>query len=111
MLTATFVRHRGGRDHIYVTRADGTVVHWKFPAYGDGLPHDLVHLVVESGLEMRDGFWGLIDRGAGDGVQRGYVIPAAYVPPELAAVRLRLLDLQRGWAALPDRGSITVSFG
>ncbi len=153
VLTATFVRHRGGRDHIYVTRADGTEVHWQFPASGDGLPHDLVHLVVESGLEMRDGFWGLIDRGAdvavvdneptlvrggrplvedtafdgdglraaeaavgglgppGDGVQRGYVIPAAYVPPELAAVRLRLLDLQRDWAALPDRGSITVSFG
>ncbi len=153
MLTATFVRHRGARDHIYVTRADGTEVSWQFPTYGDGLPHDLVHLVVEDGLAMSDGFWGLVDRGAdvtlvnnqativrdgrplvddtsvdweglraaeaavagiggpGDGVARGYVIPASYAPPELVAIRLRLSELQRDWTALPDRGSITLSFG
>ena len=29
---------------------------------GDGLPHDLCHLVVEDGLELSEGFWGLFDQ-------------------------------------------------
>ena len=47
---------------MYVTRADGTSTGWEFPSYGDGLPHDMCHLVVEDGLGLSDGFWGLIDR-------------------------------------------------
>jgi hypothetical protein len=64
-LTASFVRHRGRRDRIYVTRSDATEVFWDFPSYGEGLPHDLVHLVVEDGLGIVNGFWGLVDQGAG----------------------------------------------
>lgn len=63
VLTASFVRHRERRDRIYVTRGDGTSISWDFPGYGDHLPHDLVHLVVETGLGIAGGFWGMVDRG------------------------------------------------
>jgi hypothetical protein len=63
VLEASFVKHRQRRDRIYVRRQDGTSVSWDFPSYGDGLPHDLIHLVVENGLGLDDGFWGLIDGG------------------------------------------------
>lgn len=63
MLEAAFVRRRGGRDRVYVTRADGTSTGWDFPSYGDWLPHDLCHLVVEEELGLTNGFWGLVDLG------------------------------------------------
>jgi hypothetical protein len=62
-LTATFVREAGKPDRVYVVRPDGTEVSWSFPTYGDALPHDLVHLVVESAAGLRDGFWGRVARG------------------------------------------------
>jgi len=64
MLEVTFVRKRGSRDRVYVTRSDGTSTGWDFPSYGDGLPHDLCHLVVEDGLGLSEGFWGLVDHHA-----------------------------------------------
>ena len=64
MLRATFVRSADQRDRIYVTRSDGTEVSWSFPTYGEGLPHDLVHLVVEACCGLRSGFWGRVDAGA-----------------------------------------------
>lgn len=48
---------------MYVTRDDGTSTGWDFPSYGDGLPHDLCHLVVEEELNLTEGFWGLVDQG------------------------------------------------
>jgi hypothetical protein len=63
VLEVAFVRRRGGRDRVYVTRSDGTSTGWDFPSYGDWLPHDLCHLVVEEELKLKDGFWGLVDRG------------------------------------------------
>jgi hypothetical protein len=63
VLQVSFVRHRGHRDHVYVTRSDGSSTVWEFPSYGDDLPHDLCHLVVEDGLGITDGFWGLVDQG------------------------------------------------
>jgi hypothetical protein len=62
MLEVSFVRNRGSRDRVYVTRSDGTSTGWDFPSYGDGLPHDLCHLVVEDGLGLAEGFWGLVDQ-------------------------------------------------
>jgi hypothetical protein len=62
MLEVSFVRHRGSRDRVYVKRSDGTSIGWDFPSYGEGLPHDLCHLVVEDGLELSEGFWGLVDQ-------------------------------------------------
>jgi len=62
VLEVSFVRNRGSRDRVYVTRSDGTSAGWDFPTYGDGLPHDLCHLVVEDGLGLSEGFWGLVDQ-------------------------------------------------
>jgi len=62
VLRATFVRRRQGKDRVYVVRRDATTAHWDFPSYGEGLPHDLCHLVVEDGLDLPDGFWGQIDQ-------------------------------------------------
>jgi hypothetical protein len=63
MLRATFVRTAGQPDRVYVVRPDGGEVSWTFPSYGDALPHDLVHLVVEAAAGLRDGFWGRVARG------------------------------------------------
>jgi hypothetical protein len=62
VLEVSFVRNRASRDRVYVTRSDGTSTGWDFPTYGDGLPHDLCHLVVEYGLGLTEGFWGLVDQ-------------------------------------------------
>ena len=62
-LWASFVRILGQPDRIYVHRSDDSEVSWTFPTYGDGLPHDLVHLVVESAFGVRRGFWGRVDSG------------------------------------------------
>jgi hypothetical protein len=62
-LTVSFVRHRERRDRVYVTRPDGSSTGWDFPSYGDRLPHDLCHLVVEETLGIVDGFWGLVAQG------------------------------------------------
>jgi hypothetical protein len=67
VLRATFVRTAGERDRVYVTRSDGTEVSWSFPTYGDGLPHDLVHWVVEACCGLRSGFWARVDGGADPG--------------------------------------------
>ena len=42
---------------------DGSEVSWSFPSYGDGLPHDLVHLVLERRFGLRQGFWGRVAAG------------------------------------------------
>jgi hypothetical protein len=62
-LTVSFVRHRGKRDHVYVTRQDGSSCDWEFPTYGNQLPHDLCHLVIEEMLAISNGFWGLVEQG------------------------------------------------
>jgi hypothetical protein len=64
VLKASFVRTVGDRDRIYVVRSDGSVVNWAFPTYGDALPHDLIHLVVEAAFGLAQGFWGRVDAGA-----------------------------------------------
>lgn len=62
MLEVTFVRNRGSRDRVYVTRNDRTSTGWDFPSYSEGPPHDLCHLVVEDGLGLSEGFWVLVDQ-------------------------------------------------
>ncbi|MCX4243477.1 hypothetical protein [Paraliomyxa miuraensis] len=59
----TFVRHPDAPDRIYVVRDDGTEVSWSFPSYGEGLPHDLVHLLLERRFGLRQGFWGRVADG------------------------------------------------
>lgn len=60
-MKVTFVRDE--RDRIVVRRDDGSEVQWTFRSYGEGLPHDLVHLVVERHLGLSRGFWGLVALG------------------------------------------------
>src|SRR5262245_13460872 len=62
-MDVSFVRVRGQRDRIYARRTNGSEVSWVFPTYGDELPHDLVHLVVEAAFDVRQGFWGRVDEG------------------------------------------------
>ncbi len=66
-MTVRFVRTVGQPDRIYVRRSNGSEVSWSFPTYGLQLPHDLVHLIVESEFQIRDGFWGGKDNYAGFG--------------------------------------------
>ena len=51
------------RDRVYVHRDDGTEVSWSWASYGESLPHDLVHWVIESRLGLTEGFWGLVASG------------------------------------------------
>jgi hypothetical protein len=67
VLKASFVRTVGERDRIYVVRSDGSEVNWAFPTYGDALPHDLIHLVVDAAFGLAQGFWGRVDAGADPG--------------------------------------------
>lgn len=57
---ATFDRVADTRDEIRVVRADGTTVAWSCPTYGGTIPHDLVHVVVESAFRLERGLWGSI---------------------------------------------------
>ena len=59
----SFVRTQGERDRVYVRRTNGTEVSWAFPTFGNYIPHDLVHLVVETAFGLRNGFWGRVDAG------------------------------------------------
>jgi hypothetical protein len=63
-LDVSFVRTAGAHDRVYVHRANGTATGWSFPSYGDQLPHDLVHLVVESSFGVKQGFWGRVAASA-----------------------------------------------
>jgi hypothetical protein len=94
-MRVSFVRHRGERDRIYVVRSVGAELSWEFPTYGDMLPHDLVHLVVEAAFAVRDGFWGRVDRG---------VDP---VRANAAANRIGGADKYRGFG--DDRDEIAVA--
>lgn len=62
-MQVSFVRTAGARDRVYARRTSGSEVSWEFPTYGDELPHDLVHLVVEEAFGLRGGFWGRVDAG------------------------------------------------
>jgi hypothetical protein len=55
----------GGRSHRAVAvRDDGVAVQFAVADYGDRLPHDVVHYLVESTLGLEWGFWGLVAAGA-----------------------------------------------
>jgi hypothetical protein len=62
-VTVRFVRIAGEPDRIYVKRSDGSDASWSFPTFGSEIPHDMVHLVVESMFGIRNGFWGRVDSG------------------------------------------------
>lgn len=49
-------------DRVEARRTDGSVVATSFPHKGP-VPHDAVHLFVEAGLGITNGFWGLVEGG------------------------------------------------
>ncbi len=51
------------RDRLRYVRADGSTTETAMPRQGT-LPHDLIHYVVETGLGLKNGFTGLVARGA-----------------------------------------------
>jgi len=53
-------------DRIEMRRGDGSVARTTFPKKGP-VPHDVVHLMVESELGIAKGFWGLVAGGAEPG--------------------------------------------
>ena len=58
-----FVRISGEPDRIYVKRSDGSETQWTFPTFGNEIPHDMMHLIVETKFGLRRGFWGRVDDG------------------------------------------------
>jgi len=137
MLEVSFVRRRGNRDRVYVHRSDGTALDWSFPTYGDGLPHDLCHLVVEDELGLSEGFWGLIDQGVDVGLVDNHATLMRDGRPLVAdrdvdfsglteaeaavaavgsasgtvdSIARRLAELGEQWRALGDGGAITLTF-
>jgi hypothetical protein len=54
--------HAGDRYFTEVERDDGAVIRLRGPG-AHGIPHDLVHYVVESELDVDRGFWGKVARG------------------------------------------------
>jgi hypothetical protein len=96
-MRVTFVRTFGGRDRIYVARAESDAeTSWSFPTYGPAPPHDLVHLVVEAALDLRPGLWGRVAAGA----DLGAIARAADRTTG---------DLAHKYAALGDLGDVLVS--
>jgi len=62
----TFHRESGRAYHAIIDRPDGVVVRLKGGSYNPfepPLPHDIAHLVVEDGLGLEHGLWGVIAAG------------------------------------------------
>ena len=62
-LIALKLEQGGKYDRLKVVRDDGSETFCDMPRQGV-LPHDLVHAVVESRLQLQDGFLGLVSKGA-----------------------------------------------
>ena len=65
-MRVTFHRGAGRAYHAIIDRPDGVVVRLKGGSYNPfepPLPHDIAHLVVEDGLGLEHGLWGVIAAG------------------------------------------------
>ncbi len=74
-----------------VERDDGVVFTMRGAGGGAGLPHDLVHAVVETELQVRDGVWGCV----ADGVVWGSMRHVSGRQPPHAADRSARLKRER----------------
>jgi hypothetical protein len=78
-----------GRDRIEASLASGTRIAFETPCKGP-IPHDAVHLFVETRFGIRRGFWGLVGEGMTpdriQGLARAGGHPSASraSPPDLA---------------------------
>ena len=73
-MRVTFVKTIGNRDRVYVRFPDGREKSWPFPTYGEHLPHDCVHLIVERAFAIEDGVWAHVARGGELGKTEGLYI-------------------------------------
>jgi hypothetical protein len=60
----TFTRLGHNRELMHVVADDGSQSSLEWHPGANGVPHDLVHLICETELGLRDGFWGLLADGA-----------------------------------------------
>ncbi|MFM5932128.1 MAG: hypothetical protein ACKOPQ_14580 [Novosphingobium sp.] len=86
-------------DAITMTRRDGSTAATRFPKKGP-VPHDAVHYFVERGLNLRQGFWGMVAAGhhpediaelakaAGHASAKRFGVPDAAIVELLQAERL-----------------------
>jgi hypothetical protein len=79
-----------------VERDDGVVYAMRGAGGGAGLPHDLVHLLVETELGIADGVWGCI----ADGVTWGSMRHVSGRRPPHAAERSDRLKRERSTAVM-----------
>ena len=94
----TITKGRRG-DRLDIERSDGSQVVTTFPHKGP-IPHDFVHLAVESELGFDAGFWGLVNAGhhpeaiqemakaAGHASARRAVAPSEEFVPAIQAERI-----------------------
>ena len=67
VLTVTFHKEGGRSPHAWweaVRSTRGRVIGGYMPIGRGRIPHDLGHMATEAHLEINDGFWGLLARGA-----------------------------------------------
>jgi hypothetical protein len=83
----------GDRYFTEVERDDGAVVRLGGPG-AHGLPHDLVHYVVESELHVDRGFWGKVARGENVGKVEYVRAPSRRRPPLRHAPRGKGSDVE-----------------
>jgi hypothetical protein len=77
-MRVTFVKTIGLRDRVYVRFPDGREKSWPFPNYGEHLPHDLVHLIVERAFAIDDGVWGHVARGGEFGMTEPLLVAEVF---------------------------------
>lgn len=57
------------------------------------LPHDLAHFIIESELNMKNGFWGCIAKGA---LVKGAIVTGGKQKPHARSRSSKLIDRHRG---------------
>ena len=87
------------RAYALVERDDGVVYRLYGGMAGSRLPHDIMHLVVERELRIRDGVWGGIAAGAVFDSMR-YV--SGRRPPHAESVRLSCCAASGARACAPN---------
>jgi hypothetical protein len=90
------------RAWALVERDDGVVYRLYSGTAGPRLPHDIMHLVVERELRIKDGIWaGIAAGGPGDPPDPRAERPGAEVDPVVVAVAARALQVEAArWARL-----------
>jgi hypothetical protein len=97
----TFTRMGDRRPvETLVERDDGVVYAMRGPGGGADLPHDLVHLVVETELRITDGVWGCI----ADGVVWGSMRHVSGRRPPHIGERSDAFKRERGTAVMHAEG-------